>query len=136
MPVWDMPFWAELLITALLIVAGFFGLVGSFALIRLPSAMARLHGPTKATTLGIGGVLIASMVHSIAAEGTISAHELLISIFLFLTSPITALFIAKVHLHQHESPESLPDAGVDDTWASYGAEGPARGVRDFPADAD
>jgi len=64
-----MAFWMEILISALLVLAGLFAIVGSFGLIRLPDPMTRLHAPTKATTLGIGGVLIASMLYFYAAEG-------------------------------------------------------------------
>lgn len=128
-----MPFWAEVTVTVFLVIAGVFGLVGSYGLLRLPDPMTRLHGPTKATTLGVGGVLIASMVYVYATEGRISAHELLISLFLFLTAPITAMFIAKVHLHLRERPQSLPRPADGSGWAGYRAEGPARGVREASA---
>jgi len=127
-----MPFWAEITVSVFLVIAGVFGLVGSYGLVKLPNPMTRLHAPTKATTLGVGGVLIASMVFFYATTGRISAHELLIAIFLFLTAPITALFIAKVHLHLRETPDTLPATQESTGWASYTAEGPARGVRDFP----
>jgi len=127
-----MPLWAEITVTVCLVIAGVFGLVGSYGLVRLPDPMTRLHAPTKATTLGVGGVLIASMIYFFATQGRISAHELLITIFLFLTSPITALFIAKVHLHLREKPQNLPTPRDAAGWASYTVSGPARGVRDFP----
>ncbi len=124
-----MALWMEILISALLVLAGIFAIVGSFGLIRLPDPMTRLHAPTKATTLGIGGVLIASMLYFWGAEGRVSAHELLITLFLFLSAPITALFIAKVHLHQAEKPGALPAPGEAGDWASFAPDGPARGVR-------
>lgn len=124
-----MTFWMEALIAALLVLAGLFAIVGSFGLIRLPDPMTRLHAPTKATTLGIGGVLIASMLHVWATEGRFSAHELLITIFLFLSAPITALFIAKVHLHLEQKRGELPEPEGAADWASYAPDGPARGVR-------
>ena len=130
-----MPFWAEVTLTALLVIAGLFALVGSLGLIKLPDPMARLHAPTKATTLGVGGVLIASMLYAWFERGTLSWHELLITLFLFLTSPITALFIAKVHLHLKTKPSDLPPPPSANTgWAGYTVEGPARGVRDIPAE--
>ncbi|KPQ08560.1 MAG: multicomponent K+:H+ antiporter subunit PhaG [Rhodobacteraceae bacterium HLUCCA12] len=133
-----MELWAEIVISALLVVAGFFGIVGSFGLVRLGDAMSRLHAPTKATTLGVGSVLIASMIYFFAADGTVSAHELMISLFLFLTAPITAHFIAKVHLHLHERPQSLPRPADDLEWAGFTAEAPTRGLRkpepETPAD--
>ncbi|WP_171174699.1 Na+/H+ antiporter subunit G [Ruegeria sp. HKCCD8929] len=112
----------ELLIAFFLIVSGIFGFVGSFGMIKLKDPMSRLHAPTKATTLGVGGVLLASIFHSILLEQHVSLHELLITLFLFLTAPITALFIAKWHIHRHEKPENLPDAGEDELWATHAVE--------------
>jgi multicomponent K+:H+ antiporter subunit G len=108
----------EFLIAAMLIVSGLFGIVGSFGLLKLNDAMSRLHAPTKATTLGVGGALIASMLHAAAVEHP-SLHELLITLFLFLTAPITANFIAKVHIHRQESRETLPSPGEDGVWATH-----------------
>src|SRR5690606_9847252 len=85
---------------------------------------------TKATTLGVGGVLIASMLYIFASEGRLSMHELLITLFLFLTAPITAHFIAKVHLHMRERPDTLPKPPSSAGWANFAADAPARGVRD------
>ena len=91
---------AELLISFLLVVGGVFALVGSWGLAKLPSLMTRLHGPTKATTLGVGSCLIASMIYFPVFGGTYSAHELLITLFLFLTAPVSANMIAKTHIHR------------------------------------
>ncbi|WP_122074926.1 Na+/H+ antiporter subunit G [Pseudophaeobacter sp. EL27] len=109
----------EYLIAGFLVMAGIFGFVGSFGLIKLNDPMSRLHAPTKATTLGVGGVLLASMLHGVVVEGHLSLHELMITLFLFLTAPVTALFIAKVHIHRHETKESLPKAGEDSIWATH-----------------
>ncbi len=109
----------DLLIAAFLVMAGIFGFVGSFGLLKLDDPMSRLHAPTKATTLGVGGVLLASIVHAIAFEGRLSLHELMITLFLFLTAPVTAHFIAKVHIHRREETGTLPDAGQDGIWATH-----------------
>ena len=47
---------ADILIGLFLVVSGIFGFVGSFGLLKLKDPMSRLHAPTKATTLGVGGV--------------------------------------------------------------------------------
>lgn len=91
---------AEIVIAALILTGAAFILIGSWGLVRLPSTMERLHGPTKATTLGLGALLLASMIYFQVRVGTWSAHELLISLFLFITAPISANMIAKVHLHR------------------------------------
>jgi multicomponent K+:H+ antiporter subunit G len=89
---------AEIVISALIVAGGLFALVGSLGLLKLPTLMMRLHGPTKATTLGVGGCLLASMLYFPVFTESSSAHELLITFFLFLTAPITANMIAKAHL--------------------------------------
>jgi multicomponent K+:H+ antiporter subunit G len=87
------------IITSLLILVGAaFALVGSIGLARLPDFFTRLHGPTKATTLGVGSVVIASLIHSSAETGGVSLRELAISLFLFITAPVSAHLLAKAAL--------------------------------------
>jgi len=121
---------ADAIIVALLLLGGGFVLIGSWGLVRLPSTMERLHGPTKATTLGLGALLVASVVYFQAKLGIWTAHELLISLFLFITAPISANMIAKVHLHRVRigaisEPESIagppPRASDDSDWATFEA---------------
>lgn len=111
---------AEIAIAALLVIAGVFGLVGSFGLLKLPDQMTRLHAPTKATTLGVGGVLIASMLYFLLYQDKLSFHELLITLFLFVAAPITAFFIARVHLRNLLRESDVPQPKTrGKRWAGY-----------------
>jgi multicomponent K+:H+ antiporter subunit G len=110
---------AEILISIALIVSGIFGFVGSYGLVKLKNTLQRLHAPTKATTLGVGGVLIASMIFFYAKTGHVSVHELLITLFLFLTAPITANFIAKTYLAQNLAEDDLPESQGEYGWSVY-----------------
>jgi multicomponent K+:H+ antiporter subunit G len=102
----------EVLLAALLLVAAFFSLVGAIGLIRLPDFFMRLHAPTKASTLGVGGVLIASMVVS-ALEGRAGFAELLITLFVFVTAPVSANMMAQAALHLRlPSRASTPEDAV------------------------
>jgi multicomponent K+:H+ antiporter subunit G len=76
----------------------FFLLVGAIGLIRLPDFYMRLHAPTKASTLGVGGVLLASMLVG-AAQGRPGMPELLITLFVFVTAPVSANLLAQAALH-------------------------------------
>ncbi len=111
---------AEIAITALLVIGGVFGLVGSYGLVKLPDQMTRLHAPTKAATLGVGGVLMASLLWFGFYSDHGSWHEVLIMLFLFMTAPITGLMIAKTNMHLSWRPEDLPFPGEDGDWATYG----------------
>src|SRR3546814_6717390 len=79
-----MDFLAELLVSALIVIGGIFGLVGSYGLVKLPDLMTRLHSTTKSSSLGIGGVLLASMIYGVWQNGWPSTPELLITLFVFL----------------------------------------------------
>jgi len=85
-----LPFWLDLLISALVLVGAAFALVGSWGLARLSDFLKRVHGPTKASTLGVGCVLIASALWFTARGEQPSLHELLITLFVFLTAPVSA----------------------------------------------
>ena len=95
-----MPFWIEVLVSVFLIIGSLFALIGAIGLYRLPDFYTRLHGPTKATTLGVGGIVIASMLFFSSRNGGLSLHELLITLFLFLTAPVSAHMLAKAALQQ------------------------------------
>ena len=113
---------AEILVSALLVVGGIFTLVGSYGLVKLDDLMKRLHAPTKATTVGVGACLLASMAYFGLIEDRLTFHELLVTIFLLLTAPITANMTATAHLHTApETEATLPETGTDEGWATYDA---------------
>lgn len=93
-----MPVVIEWLTAALLVTAAFFLLVGAIGLVRLPDFFMRLHAPTKASTLGVGGVLVASMLQGWQA-GRPGVAELLITLFVFVTAPVSANLLAQAALH-------------------------------------
>lgn len=118
----------EIAVTVLIVVGSVFLLVGSAGLIKLRELMARLHAPTKATTLGIGTILMASSFNDILTEGRLSVHEILILVFLFLTAPVTAHFVAKAYLHEHmRDGEGLPPTQRDRGWSTFDAGRTAAG---------
>ncbi|MFP4154626.1 MAG: Na+/H+ antiporter subunit G [Halothiobacillaceae bacterium] len=90
----------DVILALLVLIGAFFTLVGSVGLYRLPDFFMRLHGPTKATTLGVGAILVASALHFSLSDG-LSLHELLVTLFLFITAPVSAHLMAKAALHLH-----------------------------------
>lgn len=86
------------LVAALLVLGGLFSLLGALGLLRFGDFFMRLHAPTKATRLGVGGLLLASIV-SAWMRGQAGLHELLITLFLFVTAPVSANLMAQAALH-------------------------------------
>lgn len=89
----------EWLVALLAIAGALFVLMGSVALVKLPDFYTRLHGPTKATTLGLGALVLASMTYFNFIKAELSLQQLLIALFLFITAPITAHMLIKAALH-------------------------------------
>ncbi len=92
--------WLEIIVSAFLLLGSAFVLIGAIGLYRLPGFFMRLHGPTKATTLGVGGVIVASLIYFSNRQAGISLHELLISLFLFISAPVSAYMLAKAAVLQ------------------------------------
>lgn len=88
----------EILVSIFLIIGAFFLLVGSIGMVRLPDLFMRLHAPTKSSTLGLGSFLIAAIIYS-AFQGRFGFAEVLITLFSFITAPVSANLIAQAALH-------------------------------------
>lgn len=116
----------EVLISVLVLVGAGFTFIGSLGLIRLRDFYTRLHGPTKATTLGVGALLIASAVFFSHHEPGLSLHEVLVTLFLLITAPVGAHLMAKAALHLRlRSLAELPRDELLDERAEKDKERPA-----------
>jgi multicomponent K+:H+ antiporter subunit G len=89
--------WVDWVVAALLVGGAAFALVGSYGLAKLSDFYKRLHGPTKATTLGVGGVLLASCLYFVTA-GRGGTEQILVALFLFITAPVSAHLLVKAVL--------------------------------------
>ena len=115
-----MSLFAEIILSALLLVACFFTLVGSIGLVKLSDFFKRLHAPTKATTMGVGSILVVSVFYHALVGNSFHPREVLISVFLIITAPISAHMMAKaaLSLRLKKRPQcptdETPDPNEDD----------------------
>ena len=91
----DIPFWIAIPAALLLVIAGILAFTGSLGLLRMDSFYRRIHAPTLGNTLGVGCVLIASIMVTSYLQSRWVVHELLITLLLFLTSPVTAMLLMR-----------------------------------------
>jgi multicomponent K+:H+ antiporter subunit G len=99
----DLPTWAALL-TAFFVLAGaVITFIGSFGLLRLGSFYERVHAPTLGTTLGMASILFASMLCFSALHTRPIIHEILIALFVTLTTPVTLMLLARAALYRDRS---------------------------------
>ena len=90
----------ETIIAVLAVLGAIFVLLGTIAMLKLPDFYTRLHGPTKATTLGLGALVLMSVLFFNGIMQQLSLQQLLIALFLFISAPITAHMLIKVAMHQ------------------------------------
>lgn len=96
----DLPLWAALPVAVLLVFGAGLTLVGSIGLVTLRSFYARVHAPTLGTTLGIGCVLLASMLFFSVVQSRFVLHEILIGVFIVITTPVTLMLLARASLYR------------------------------------
>jgi len=96
----DIPLWLDAIVATLILAGALVATLGSFGLARMPDFYMRLHGPTKASTLGVGATLVGSMLWFSTVQGSVSVQEILITVFLFATAPVSAHMMGRAALHR------------------------------------
>jgi multicomponent K+:H+ antiporter subunit G len=97
------------LVTAILMVAGAaITLIGTLGLIRLQTFYERVHAPTLGTTLGTACIALASMVYFSALGGRLVVHEVLILVFVTVTTPITLMILVRAAVSRDEAENNPP----------------------------
>lgn len=116
------PLWAAIPAAALVLIGAGLALIGSWGLARLPSFYERIHAPTLGTSWGTAGIMLASMLVFSLAGGKVLVHELVIGVFIMLTTPVTLMLLGRASLYRDRSeeakaagsdPEAAPEAKED-----------------------
>jgi len=96
----DIPLWAAIPASILLVAGGLLALVGSIGLLRFNNFFCRIHAPTLGNTMGAGCVLVASILVFSAVQQRPVVHEVLITLLLFISSPITAMLLMRAAIYR------------------------------------
>lgn len=99
----DLPVWAALLVGFFLILGSALALLGSVGLLRFKSFYERVHAPTLGTSWGAGGILIASMICHSGIQSRPVLHEMLIMLFVTVTTPVSLMLLARAALYRDRS---------------------------------
>jgi len=107
----DLPTWAAVIIGLLVLGGSVLTLVGAFGLIRLPTFYARVHATTLGATAGMAAILVASMLCFSVLQSRPVVHEILIALFVTLTTPVTLILLARAAIYRDRSEKApqVPD---------------------------
>jgi multicomponent K+:H+ antiporter subunit G len=109
----DLPVWAAIVVAAFLLLGAFLTLVGSFGFYRLQSFYDRIHAPTLGTSWGTASIVIASMVLFSVLQSRPVLHEILIGIFVTVTTPVTLMLLGRATLYRDRSEGSTEVPPMD-----------------------
>jgi multicomponent K+:H+ antiporter subunit G len=130
-PAIGLPAWAALLTAFLVLLGAGLTLVGAVGLLRMKTFYQRVHAPTLGTTLGAGFILIASMVFFSVSESRLVVHEVLIAIFVTVTTPVTLMLLVRAALSRDIQEGNVEGSKIlRDEW--YKAFQPRSGEGDQP----
>lgn len=109
----DVPAWAAIVVVALAVIGSALSLLGAVGLVRLKTFYERVHAPTLGATLGMALVLLASIVWFTTVERRFMPREILIGLFLTVTTPVTLILLARAALFRDrtEGAEDTPRKG-------------------------
>jgi multicomponent K+:H+ antiporter subunit G len=99
----EIPDLPAFLTAALLVGGAAITLIGSLGLLRLRSFYERVHAPTLGTTLGTACIAIASMIYFSVLGTRPVLHELLIIVFVTVTTPISLMVLVRAAVFRDES---------------------------------
>ena len=75
-------------------------LIGSLGLLRLPDFYTRLHAPTLATSGGVILICTASIICFAVLQSRWVFHEVLIIVFVIMTTPVTLMLLGQAALYR------------------------------------
>jgi len=90
-------------VAAVLVLAGaLLAFLGSLGLLRMKTFFERVHPPTMGTTLGTALVLAGSLLYFSTLESRLVLHEILIAVFMTVTTPVTYLLLGRAALRRSD----------------------------------
>lgn len=96
----DIPLWAAIVFAVLIVGGAGLTLLGTIGLARFESFYARVHAPTLGTSFGMVGIVLASALYFTLTQGRPVFHEILIVVFVTITTPVTLMLLARAALHR------------------------------------
>lgn len=108
----NLPLWVALPAALLVVVGSTLTLLGTLGLVTLKSFYDRLHAPTLGTSWGTAAILLASMLVFGWSEGRLVLHEVVIGVFVMVTTPVTLMLLGRAALYRDrgEGSEGVPPA--------------------------
>lgn len=94
----DLPLWAEITVSALVLAGAGLALLGAVGLLRLQTFFERIHAPALIATGGSWCVMLGTVLFFSVQRGELAVFPLLIALFVAITVPISTIFLMRASL--------------------------------------
>lgn len=102
----DLPVWVAALTAFFVLLGAGFTVIGAIGLLRLKTFYERMHAPTLGATWGVAGILIGSIIYFSAVQSRPVLHEILIAVFVTVTTPVTLMLLARAAVYRDRIEDS------------------------------
>lgn len=112
----DVPVWLAIVVGLLSLAGALLTLVGCIGLARFESFYERIHAPTLGTSFGTVAVLLASILYFSVSGQRPAIHEVLLLVFVSVTTPVTLMLLARAALYRDRAERNgtvPPSVGQD-----------------------
>ena len=117
----DLPIWVAVIVALFVLLGAGLTLIGSFGFFRLRSFYDRIHAPTLGTSWGTAAIVMASMILFSALQSRLVVHEILIGIFVTVTTPVTLMLLGRAALYRDRAAGSPQVPAFDPPRGSLAA---------------
>lgn len=111
----ELPVPVAIFVALLLVTGAGLVLTGMLGLTRLGNFYQRVHAPTLGTSMGTLLILSASVIYFTVSRGSLVLHEVILGVFLTITTPVSLMLIVRAGLHrdQMEGDIDVPVGGAE-----------------------
>ncbi len=102
----ELPLWLAILVSVCVVLGAGLTMAGCLGLVRFPDFYRRIHAPTMGTSMGGGLILVASAIFFTVTQQCLVIHEMVIFLFVTVTTPVTLMLLARATLFRDRIEEA------------------------------
>jgi multicomponent K+:H+ antiporter subunit G len=102
----ELPLWLSILVSVCVVLGAGLTMAGCLGLVRFPDFYRRIHAPTMGTSMGGGLILVASAIFFTVTQQRLVIHEMVIFLFVTVTTPVTLMLLARATLFRDRIEET------------------------------
>jgi len=102
--------WIVIPASALIVISGLLVLIASIGMVRVSSFLPRTHIQAVIYSTALWSLLLASLLLTFSLKDRTFLHEILIGIFIFITSPVSTILLVRSFVLREERASALGES--------------------------